>query len=124
VPGDEIVGYSARGTGVSIHRKDCPNVKSFEPERILPVSWQNVDASVFVAKLRIECIDKPGLITEISGILAQNNCNITAFETRINRERGTANISMGVQIKNKEEIEYIIKKLEGSRSVLSIKREN
>src|SRR5438094_445219 len=41
VPGDASAGYISMGKGITIHRGDCPNVKTLarNPERFTPVSW-------------------------------------------------------------------------------------
>ena len=46
VPGDEIAGFVTRGRGVSVHRKDCPNLKSVEKERMIPVEWEGTPGPV------------------------------------------------------------------------------
>ena len=60
VPGDDIVGYITRGRGVSIHRRDCPNVGFLaeEPDRAVPVEWDSVRTDgAYPVELEIEAVD-------------------------------------------------------------------
>ena len=120
VPGDEIVGYAMRGAGVSIHRKDCPNVKTMESERLLPVSWTNTDNSVFQARLLIECVDKTGLAMVILPTISNQGIYMTSVDMRV--QKGIAIINITLQIKSSEELDFIIKKIENLPETISIKR--
>ena len=120
VPGDEIVGYSMRGAGVSVHRKDCPNVKTMEKERFLPVSWTNCDNSVFQARLLIECVDKTGLAMVILPTISNQGIYMTSVDMRV--QKGVAIINITLQIKSSEELDFIIRKIENLPETISIKR--
>ena len=54
VPGDPVVGFVTRGSGVSVHRSDCGNLDSLrsEPERMVNVSWAPHGQSTFVGVLQ------------------------------------------------------------------------
>jgi len=120
VPGDEIVGYAMRGAGVSVHRKDCPNIKTMEKERFLPVSWTNSDNSVFLARLQIECVDKTGLAMVILPTISNQGIYMTSVDMRV--QKGIAIIHISLQVKSAEELDFIIKKIENLPETISIKR--
>jgi (p)ppGpp synthetase, RelA/SpoT family len=122
VPGDPIVGYAARGTGVSVHRADCPNIKSMERERLLKARWAASDNSIFTARLQIECMDKSGILNTIISLIAAQGFSISSIEAHTRNAGGTATIALGVQIKSVADVEYLIKKIQGIQSVNSVKR--
>ena len=64
LPGDEIMGFITRGHGISIHRRNCANVRNVsEPERLVPVSWADrlveTDSDLPV-RLASCCTPRPG----------------------------------------------------------------
>ena len=120
VPGDSIVGYAMRGAGVSIHRADCPNIRNMETERLMEAHWANTDNSTFIAKLHIECVDRTGVVNTIIPVLANQGISIRAMELHV--QKGIAVISIGLEIKSTEELEYIIKKLQSLSDIISVKR--
>jgi GTP pyrophosphokinase len=120
VPGDEIVGYAMRGAGVSIHRKDCPNVKGMESQRLMNASWANTDNSVFQAKLLIECVDRTGLATSILPMISNQGIYMTSVDMRVNK--GVAIINITLEIRSADELDYIINKIESHPDTISIKR--
>ena len=120
VPGDSIVGYAMRGAGVSIHRTDCPNIRNMETERLMEAHWENTDNSTFVAKLRLECVDRTGLINALITLISNQGLSIQALELHV--QKGIAYISMGLEIKSISELDFIIKKLSALPDVISVKR--
>jgi GTP diphosphokinase / guanosine-3',5'-bis(diphosphate) 3'-diphosphatase len=89
VPGDEICGYVTRGSGVSVHRKDCINVKSLEnePERLLEVEWSNRINSVFLVNIQIEALDRSRLLSDVTKMLSDQHVNILSAAVTTTRDR-------------------------------------
>ena len=74
VPGDDIIGYITRGRGVSVHRRDCPNVVNSgenEKNRIIEVSWADTTKGSYTADLQITAINRNGLFLEVSAVAVQ-----------------------------------------------------
>ena len=67
LPGDEIVGYITKGRGVSVHRKDCHNVKDLisEENRMIDVEWYEQEKSEYQAEIEIYSNDRTGLLVDI-----------------------------------------------------------
>ena len=89
VPGDEIIGFVTRGSGVSVHRADCKNVAELrlQPERFMPVDWQVGGKSVFLVQIQIEALDRSGLLSDVTRVLSEHHVNIlsAAVSTRADR---------------------------------------
>lgn len=123
VPGDAIVGYAARGTGVSVHRSDCPNVRNMEKERIMKAKWAASDENKFVAHLKVSAVDKSGVLNQIVALLAAQGISITMIEAH-SKGRDNANINLGIQVKSIEELDFIIKKIYSIQDIISVQRSN
>ena len=78
VPGDPIVGFVTRGTGVSVHREDCSNISALreEPDRMIQVEWAPTKGSVFLVHIQIEALDRPGLLSDVTRVLSEHHVNI------------------------------------------------
>ncbi|MEO6533073.1 MAG: bifunctional (p)ppGpp synthetase/guanosine-3',5'-bis(diphosphate) 3'-pyrophosphohydrolase [Pseudolysinimonas sp.] len=89
VPGDEIVGFVTRGTGVSVHRSDCNNVKSLltEPDRIIEVEWAPTSSSLFLVQIQVEALDRSGLLSDITRVLSENHVNILSATVSTSSDR-------------------------------------
>ncbi|MDR0696366.1 MAG: bifunctional (p)ppGpp synthetase/guanosine-3',5'-bis(diphosphate) 3'-pyrophosphohydrolase [Christensenellaceae bacterium] len=126
VPGDSIVGYASRGTGVSIHRSDCTNIKNMETERMMKCDWSASDLSTFVAQFKLECMNKVGVLNEIVSMLSQQGYSITSMDLHVKNTHkdsiGKANIALGVEIKNSLDVEYIIKKFQSMNNIITVSR--
>ncbi|QPK93660.1 bifunctional (p)ppGpp synthetase/guanosine-3',5'-bis(diphosphate) 3'-pyrophosphohydrolase [Actinomyces sp. zg-332] len=79
VPGDGISGFITRGQGISVHRTDCANLQNLakESERIIEVEWQHNPKAVYRVRIKIESIDREGLLAEISRVFADYHVKIT-----------------------------------------------
>ncbi|GAB3047010.1 RelA/SpoT family protein [Sediminivirga luteola] len=89
VPGDEIVGFVTRGSGVSVHRSDCSNVKGLmkEPERQIEVSWNDRAAGVYLVQIQVEALDRPALLFDITRVLSENHVNILSATVATSKAR-------------------------------------
>jgi guanosine-3',5'-bis(diphosphate) 3'-pyrophosphohydrolase len=88
VPGDEVVGYISLGKGVTVHRKDCPNVRALEknPERFTPVHWDARATGPFRVEIQIEAHDRQHLLEDISRTLSEGGVNILAASVQTTEE--------------------------------------
>lgn len=70
VPGDPIIGYITRGTGITVHRRDCTNIKNIaDSERLIEVQWGGM-REAYPVNIRVEAFDRPGLLRDIATIVA------------------------------------------------------
>jgi len=89
VPGDVIMGFVTRGTGVSVHRTDCKNVGQLqlEPERILEVSWAASSKRLFLVQIQIEALDRAGLLSDVTRVLSEHHVNILSASVSTRNDR-------------------------------------
>lgn len=89
VPGDEIVGFVTRGSGVSVHRADCKNVEVLQqtPERMMDVSWARNSKSLFLVNIQIEALDRGGLLSDVTRVLAEHHVNILSASVSTRADR-------------------------------------
>jgi len=105
VPGDDVVGYISLGRGITIHRRDCPNVRSLakHPERFTPVEWDRGRGGAFRVEIQIEAYDRTRLLEDISRTLGEAGVNILAARVRTTEE----NIVKNRFVFEVPEIEYL-----------------
>ena len=89
VPGDQIIGFVTRGSGVSVHRQDCKNVAVLEsqPERLMDVSWAENSKSLFLVSIQIEALDRGGLLSDVTRVLAEHHVNILSASVSTRSDR-------------------------------------
>ncbi|MTE24046.1 bifunctional (p)ppGpp synthetase/guanosine-3',5'-bis(diphosphate) 3'-pyrophosphohydrolase [Microbacterium sp. ZXX196] len=89
VPGDEIVGFVTRGSGVSVHRADCTNVRALgdEPDRMIDVEWAPSTKAVFLVHIQVEALDRGGLLSDITRVLSEHHVNILSASVQTTRNR-------------------------------------
>jgi len=84
VPGDDVVGYISLGKGVTVHRRDCPNVKSLSknPERFADVTWEARPSAPFRVEIQVEGHDRSHLLEDISRTLSECGVNIVGAQVQ------------------------------------------
>jgi len=89
VPGDPIVGFVTRGSGVSVHRTDCVNVKALgdDRERFVEVEWAPTTKSVFRVQIQVEALDRSGLLSDVTRVLSEHHVNILSATVSTTNER-------------------------------------
>ncbi|MDO5138468.1 MAG: TGS domain-containing protein, partial [Oscillospiraceae bacterium] len=128
LPGDEIVGFVTRGHGVSIHRKDCRNVAiAMESEegraRLVRTEWDDSANEQFRSTIIIHCLDRTGLLADISGKLSSMHIPIYALNTDVSTDKRTT-ITTTIGVSRREHLDSVVEKLRKVKSVLDIQKVN
>ena len=121
MPGDDIIGYVTRSRGISVHRKDCPNiVNTTEKERLINVGWGTAE-QLYAVPVRIDGFDRVGLLRDITGLVAEEGINI-ASATVAERVDGTSVITLTLQTKGLGQLSRLLSKIEGIQGVINVAR--
>jgi guanosine-3',5'-bis(diphosphate) 3'-pyrophosphohydrolase len=122
VPGDPIIGYITRGTGITVHRRDCPNVKNIaDSERLIEIEW-GTTREAYPVDIRIEAFDRAGLLRDIATIVADEGINMSAA-TSSSHADNTATVVATLLINNIQQLHNVLARLEGLRNILEVRRE-
>ena len=89
VPGDKIMGFVTRGSGVSVHRDDCKNATSLkhESERLVDVSWAPSSKRLFLVQIQVEALDRSGLLSDVTRVLSEHHVNILSASVSTRTDR-------------------------------------
>ncbi|MHB9132779.1 MAG: RelA/SpoT family protein [Armatimonadota bacterium] len=127
IPGDTIVGYVTRGKGVTIHRLDCPNLRSLrevpeEAERLMALEWQDTGAGIYQAELEIHVLDRLGLLADIGHILSEMKTNIRMAKMTSDPKKRTGHILLSVDTTGVQNLKDIIARINTLNDVIQIHR--
>ncbi|MCM1115170.1 MAG: bifunctional (p)ppGpp synthetase/guanosine-3',5'-bis(diphosphate) 3'-pyrophosphohydrolase [Clostridium sp.] len=126
IPGEDIIGFINRGTGLTIHRRDCTNVPidpvlSPEPDRWIKAHW---DSNVKVearSTIDVYAIDRDGVVLDITTKMAAAHVKIHSINARPIND-GNCLTTMTISVNSKEHLESISKLLKKIEGVYHIER--
>lgn len=123
VAGDDIVGFITRGRGVSVHRANCPNVKGLmeHPERMIEVDWDGAADALFQVEIVVECLDRMGLLKDVTIAIGDAGGNILSAATATNRE-GIATLRFLVEISDASGLDPLLAAISHVDSVYDARR--
>ena len=125
VPGDDIVGFITRGYGVSVHRTDCPNaaVRSDprQSARWVHCRWATTEDQPFNTTLELECINRDGLVMDVSTALFDARVRMKGFNA-LELENGRCIIAVTFEVRNVAELKRITNRLLSIRDVVAARR--
>jgi GTP pyrophosphokinase len=121
VPGDEITGFVTKSRGITVHRKDCPNVTGVPEDRLVDVEWGWNITDRYSSRLRLEGVDRPGLFADVAQAInaAEGTIvRIKAFVAGGNRAR----MNIDIEVKDLEHLYKIMAKLNTIHGVIEVLR--
>ena len=117
IPGDEIIGFVSQGRGVTVHRKDCINVRTLNQDRFIPVSWDEDKNSMYLAKISVT--GENSVIASITNLLDKLGVKINSFEVNpLNPNQYIITMSL----KSSAELTKIINKVRQINKVTAVER--
>jgi GTP pyrophosphokinase len=90
VPGDSILGFITKGSGVSVHRSDCINsddLRLNQAERIVTVRWLAGAGSLFLVNIQVEALDRARLLADVTRTLSEQHVNILSASVSTSKDR-------------------------------------
>ena len=125
VPPDEIMGFVTRGRGVSVHRSDCANAVSLtadQADRLIDVDWDKDSSGHFVVSVEMKALDRPRLLRDIFGVLADNHVNVLATSTVTSGVDQVATMRFEFEIGDPTHLEAMLRLLREVDSVYDVHR--
>ena len=126
VPYDAIVGFVTRGRGVTIHRKDCPNVLHLpqdEAERLIQVRWAaGHDDAAYTVEVLVIAADRKALLRDVSSVFADDDVSVLGSNTHSERSTDTAAMRFTVEVRDNAQLEAVLVKLRQVPHVIEVRR--
>jgi guanosine-3',5'-bis(diphosphate) 3'-pyrophosphohydrolase len=112
LPGDDIIGYLSSGKGIVVHREECPNVIELRksPERSVAIEWDRDVQGDYRAQLRIEVINRPGVLATVAAAIAAADSNIENVEY-VERDAAAATLLFAMEVKNRKHLADVIRRV-------------
>jgi GTP pyrophosphokinase len=111
VPGDDIIGFISRGRGVTVHRRDCPNLKNVESDRLIEVKWTNHASNVFNAEIKVIGKTQAEVLASVSAVVAELKLEIVSTNGRIDNKTHRVVVDFNIRLNSKDALEKLINKL-------------
>jgi len=121
LPGDSVIGFITRGRGVTVHTTSCPKALEADPERRIEVQWSSTDGQVRLAKIKVVCVDRPGMLANITQSIAAFHVNIQKASAKGIKDQKAVNI-FELAVKNLAHLKEVIRSVEKVGGVISVER--
>ena len=119
--GDNIVGYITKGNGVTVHKKDCSNIKN-DTTRLIDVAWNFKADEKYQARILIKTNNINNNILDIVTKASQRNLSIDSINT-IEKNNET-NYELIVKVENTNKLNIFMEDLKNLSFVTGVEREN
>lgn len=124
VPGDDLIGYVTRGRGISVHSRECPNLKSlsYDESRLIDVDWarQTKTDAAYPVALVLETEDQKGMLARLTELIAKEGSNIRNFQAGTDTGRGI--ITFVVEVRNRKHLDRMCLAFEALSGVIRVRR--
>ncbi len=124
VPGDEIVGFVTRGSGVSIHRTDCINIsdlREHQGDRIVSVKWNLTAKTLFLVNIQLEALDRNRLLSDVTRTLSDQHVNILNAAVSTSKDR-TAVLRFTFEMADASHLDAVLSAVRGVEGVYDVYR--
>ncbi|HHT66775.1 MAG TPA: bifunctional (p)ppGpp synthetase/guanosine-3',5'-bis(diphosphate) 3'-pyrophosphohydrolase [Erysipelotrichaceae bacterium] len=122
IPGDDIIGYITKGKGITVHRKQCPNIVN-EKERVIEVFWHDdIEFTSYPVDIIIEASDRNNLLMDVMFVFNNNKVGVNNLHARSNPQNLSATISATIMVSDAKRLHDIFTLLKGITGVYRVSR--
>lgn len=122
VPGDDITGFISRGHGVTVHRRDCPNLKNAEADRLIEVSWTDKASNVFNAGIKVVGNTQTEILAVVAAAVSELKLEIVSTNGRTDGKTKQVIVDFNIRLNGKDELDRLIKKLKQNGKIADVYR--
>jgi GTP diphosphokinase / guanosine-3',5'-bis(diphosphate) 3'-diphosphatase len=124
MPGDEVIGYTTKGRGITVHRSDCSHLAQVrDVGRLVRVNWGAKGMTKYPAGVRIEGLDRAGLLRDVTTMLADEKVNIISVHTHKKPASATTTLIMALEVTGVEQLYQMMDRLQSVRGVYEVQRD-
>jgi guanosine-3',5'-bis(diphosphate) 3'-pyrophosphohydrolase len=105
VKGDDIVGYITKGQGITVHKRNCPNIRDIK-ERLIEVTWNENSKNEYLSDVYIYCNSDHNILQNIIEIGTKKSIYIQSFNT-VNNDNDII-YELTIKIKDKKQLDEVI----------------
>jgi len=123
LPCENIIGYTTRGKGVTLHSAECFNIlnyKKTEPERLVKINWQKSDAK-FPVRLVLKTLNRNGMLKDITDAISTLGLGISNLGFKEQSDK-TVDVNTTVEIADYETFSILLDKLSSIQDVINVFR--
>lgn len=123
IPGDSLVGYITKGKGITIHRKNCPNIQPSDP-RLIDVRWKK-DLGVgqtYPVDIEIYANDRPNLLSDIVSTFSSKGIQMSDLKAHVIQQTMNSVFSITAFVSDAKILEDLFALLLGVKGVYSVNR--
>jgi guanosine-3',5'-bis(diphosphate) 3'-pyrophosphohydrolase len=123
LPGDSVLGYITRGRGVSVHRRDCPNMINYlkqEKERTIEVEWAD-DKGLYSVELEVRALDRPRMTADVMLEINDTRVHIISVFSRLTKKNWVV-MNFKLEIKDMGQLQALMKRIKKIRDVMEVRR--
>lgn len=124
VPGEPIAGYIS-GKGVSVHARQCPEYARLaqeDPARTLAVQWQQSEQTAYPVDIMVKAWDRTGLLRDVTGVLANEQVNVTSVQTQSDKHDSTATLRLTLEVNSLDKLSRVLNRIEQLATVINARR--
>jgi GTP pyrophosphokinase len=122
LPGDPVAGWITRGRGISVHVRKCPQLLNMDPQRRIRVQWDSAQGGLHTGEIRVVCVDRPGLLANITKTCTDEGINITKAQVLQQVPGDTAECNLEIGVEDVDQLQKLIRRLERIKGVISVDR--
>jgi len=125
IPGDKVLGFITRASGISVHRKDCSNMHNLqetEEDRIIEVDWFDQGERTFPMSILVEAFDRKGLLTDIATVFSSEKVNVIEMTTRTDPKDQSVTMIVTAELPNIESMSQVINQITQIPNVHEVRR--
>ncbi|AWL11018.1 GTP diphosphokinase [Saliniradius amylolyticus] len=127
LPGDPIQGYITQGRGVSVHREDCEQLSHLldeHPERAIDVHWSGDSGSAFKVDVAIRCLDRDGMLRDITTVLANDKIGLLSVNSQMNTKDQLALVLLTIEVPDLSALSRTLHRLQQIHGVVDVTRKD